>query len=137
MFGDPREVKMTNHPCLAELNCRWTAEQLLFEMSIAGDAGAISSPKDSILGDSNMGKGSSEKKPAEQPSTEPSRRKFIKKSSILVAGGAVAGNLALSQAAHAYGSDEIKIGMVGCGGRGTGAATVSYTHLTLPTICSV
>lgn len=53
---------------------------------------------------------------------QPSRRKFIKKSSILVAGGAVAGQLALSRTAHAFGSDEIKIGLVGCGGRGTGAA---------------
>lgn len=51
-----------------------------------------------------------------------SRRDFIKKSSLLVAGGAVAGGLSVARAAHAYGSDEIKIGLVGCGGRGTGAA---------------
>ena len=61
---------------------------------------------------------SSKKKSGDQPS----RRKFIKNSSLLVAGGAVAGNLAMSQAAHAFGSDTIKIGLVGCGGRGTGAA---------------
>ena len=51
-----------------------------------------------------------------------SRRNFIKKSSMLVAGGAVAGQLAMARSAHAFGSDEIKIGLVGCGGRGTGAA---------------
>jgi len=54
---------------------------------------------------------------------EPSRRDFMKKSSsILVAGGAIAGSLSLAQSAHAFGSDVIKIGLVGCGGRGTGAA---------------
>jgi hypothetical protein len=51
----------------------------------------------------------------------PSRRDFIKASSLLVAGGAVGGGLTVAGAAHAYGSDEIRIGLVGCGGRGTGA----------------
>ncbi len=63
----------------------------------------------------------------EQNSTvRTSRRDFIKRSSLLVAGGAVAGavtqQLSIARAAHAYGSDMIKIGLVGCGGRGTGAA---------------
>ena len=52
-----------------------------------------------------------------------SRRKFIKKSSLLMAGGAVAGQLPFARSAHAFGSDEIRIGLVGCGGRGTGAAS--------------
>jgi predicted dehydrogenase len=55
-----------------------------------------------------------------------SRRDFIKRSSILVASGAVAGAFAsqlnIARAAHAYGSDMIKLGLVGCGGRGQGAA---------------
>ncbi len=51
-----------------------------------------------------------------------SRRDFIKKSSLLVAGGTVASNLNIARAAHPYGSDTIKVGLVGCGGRGTGAA---------------
>ncbi len=52
-----------------------------------------------------------------------SRRDFIKTgSSMLVAGGAIAGTLSIAQSAHAFGSDQIKIGLVGCGGRGTGAA---------------
>ena len=50
-----------------------------------------------------------------------SRREFIKASSLLVAGGAVAGGLNAAHAAHAFGSDEIRIGLIGCGGRGTGA----------------
>jgi len=52
-----------------------------------------------------------------------SRRDFLKKSSLLVAGGAVVGgSLNIARAAHSYGSDTIKIGLIGCGGRGTGAA---------------
>ena len=51
-----------------------------------------------------------------------SRRSFLKKSSILVAGSAVAGGLDIARAAHPFGTDTIKIGLVGCGGRGTGAA---------------
>ena len=50
------------------------------------------------------------------------RRSFMKKSSLLVAGGAIASQLPLARSAHAFGSDVIKIGLVGCGGRGTGAA---------------
>ncbi len=51
------------------------------------------------------------------------RRDFMKKSSLLVASSAVVGgHLSIAQAAHSFGSDEIKIGLVGCGGRGTGAA---------------
>lgn len=65
------------------------------------------------------------KKPEEtsqEPSTQ-SRRKFIKNSSLIVAGGAAVGTLGIAQTAHAFGSDEIKIGLIGCGGRGTGAAS--------------
>lgn len=60
--------------------------------------------------------------PADKQSRTTSRRNFIKNSSLLVVGGAVASQLSVAQAAHAYGSDEIKIGLIGCGGRGTGAA---------------
>ncbi len=53
-----------------------------------------------------------------------SRRNFIKAgSSLLVAGGIVGSTLSVARAAHSFGSDTIKIGLVGCGGRGTGAAT--------------
>jgi predicted dehydrogenase len=47
-----------------------------------------------------------------------SRRQFVKDSA---ATAAAAGSLALGHLAHAAGSDEIKIALVGCGGRGTGA----------------
>ena len=53
--------------------------------------------------------------------TSPSRRDFMKKSSLLVAGGALASSAGIAQGAHVAGSDVIKIGLVGCGGRGTGA----------------
>lgn len=47
------------------------------------------------------------------------RRDFIK-TSAMVAGGAMLGGLPLS-GAYAAGSDVIKVALVGCGGRGTGA----------------
>jgi myo-inositol 2-dehydrogenase / D-chiro-inositol 1-dehydrogenase len=50
------------------------------------------------------------------------RRSFLKTGTALAAGAAVAGQLSIAQGAHAFGSDEIKIGLIGCGGRGTGAA---------------
>ena len=63
-----------------------------------------------------------ERNEAPQPKNT-SRRDFIRKSSLLVAGGAmVGGNLSIARAAHSFGSDVIKIGLVGCGGRGTSAA---------------
>ena len=52
----------------------------------------------------------------------PSRREFLKTSSLLAAGGALAGSLSLARSAHAEGSDTLKVGLIGCGGRGTGAA---------------
>ena len=60
---------------------------------------------------------------SQQPkASQTSRRGFLKKSSILVAGTAVGGGLNIARAAHPYGTDTIKLGLVGCGGRGTGAA---------------
>jgi myo-inositol 2-dehydrogenase/D-chiro-inositol 1-dehydrogenase len=64
---------------------------------------------------------------AARPASSTSRRDFLKSSSLLVAGGAVAGSVAgpglsVARGAHPYGSDAIKLGLIGCGGRGTGAA---------------
>ncbi len=57
------------------------------------------------------------------PNASESRRNFMKTGTAIVAGGAVlSGGLNVARAAHAYGSDTIKIGLVGCGGRGTRAA---------------
>jgi len=51
-----------------------------------------------------------------------SRRKFLVGSTQAIAGAAVAGGLSLARSAHAAGTDEIKVALIGCGGRGTGAA---------------
>lgn len=62
-------------------------------------------------------------KDASSPTSATSRRAFLKSSSLLVAGTAIAANqVQIARAAHAFGSDTIKVGLVGCGGRGTGAA---------------
>ncbi len=53
----------------------------------------------------------------------PSRRDFLKTSSLVAAGSALAGTLGIARSAHASVDDTIKIGLIGCGGRGTGAAT--------------
>ena len=48
------------------------------------------------------------------------RRQFLVKSSVL-AGASMAGALEVSRSAYAAGSDQIKIGLIGCGGRGSGS----------------
>ncbi len=53
--------------------------------------------------------------------TGASRRDFLKSSAAV----AVATHLASAPSVHAAGSDVIKVGLVGCGGRGTGAAEQS------------
>jgi len=65
-----------------------------------------------------------------RPTTQPhagltSRRQFLARSmtTAAVAGPA----LALARGAHAAGSDVIRIGMIGCGGRCTGAAAAALT----------
>lgn len=50
-----------------------------------------------------------------------SRREFLKKTSAAATAAATLGGLTIERAAHAAGSDVLKIGLVGCGGRGTGA----------------
>jgi myo-inositol 2-dehydrogenase / D-chiro-inositol 1-dehydrogenase len=52
----------------------------------------------------------------------PSRREFLKGSTAAVVGASLASNLSISRSAHAAGDDQIKIALIGCGGRGTGAA---------------
>lgn len=49
-----------------------------------------------------------------------SRRTFLKNSTVAAAGVAAASNI--SRMAHAQGSDEIRFVVIGCGGRGSGAA---------------
>ncbi|UCD76265.1 MAG: Gfo/Idh/MocA family oxidoreductase, partial [Phycisphaerales bacterium] len=59
----------------------------------------------------------SDDKPAEQVG-DLTRRDFVKTTAAVVS----AGSLAMPAFAHAAGSDEIRVGLIGCGGRGTGAA---------------
>src|SRR5262245_7302086 len=57
--------------------------------------------------------------------TEPTpstRRDFIKTTAAAAAGTALAANLSLLSNVHAAGNDVIKVGVIGCGGRGSGAA---------------
>ena len=51
-----------------------------------------------------------------------SRRTFLSTVSAAAVGAGVAGSLGVARAAHAAGGDTIRIGLVGCGGRGSGAA---------------
>jgi predicted dehydrogenase len=54
------------------------------------------------------------------PST--SRRDFLKTSAATVAGATLASTLSLAPPVHAGGDDLLKVGLIGCGGRGCGAA---------------
>lgn len=59
----------------------------------------------------------------ESSSAAASRRKFLMGGGMMLAGGAIVGsNLKVAKAAHAFGSDTIRIGLIGCGSRGTAAA---------------
>ena len=57
----------------------------------------------------------------EQPSV-PTRREFIRDASAATVGVTAAAHWSGITGAWAQGSDEIRVGLVGCGGRGTGAA---------------
>jgi predicted dehydrogenase len=59
---------------------------------------------------------------SEQNETGPSRRDFIRGATAAAVGTAVATRFEGLAGAYAAGSDEIRVGLVGCGGRGTGAA---------------
>jgi predicted dehydrogenase len=54
---------------------------------------------------------------------DPSRRQFLKTTSALVGGAVLGANAQIARAAHPSGSDEIKVALIGCGGRGSGAAS--------------
>jgi predicted dehydrogenase len=65
--------------------------------------------------------------PAESAILLPSRRSFLGGTA-----GVVAGTLAAGRAVHAAGSDEIRVALVGCGGRGGGAAVDALTAAKAP-----
>src|SRR5258708_10253436 len=58
---------------------------------------------------------------SQSPKPDLSRRSFLQASATVV-GGALLGGLSIERSAHAAGSDQIKIALIGCGGRGSGAA---------------
>lgn len=51
------------------------------------------------------------------------RRTFLQRTSVLAAGAVAAPYLSVAPRAFAANSDTLKVGLVGCGGRGTGAAS--------------
>jgi len=60
--------------------------------------------------------------PQQPSSSVPTRREFLKAGSAAVLTGTLAANTQTVAGAYAAGSDVLKVGLVGCGGRGTGAA---------------
>jgi len=74
---------------------------------------------------------------SQSPSSRRSRREFLKRSS---AGAAALGALSLARSVHAAGDETIKIGMIGCGGRCSGAAGQSMKagpYVKLVAMCDV
>ena len=61
-----------------------------------------------------------------------SRRGFLKSSSAAV-GGAMLAGLSLERFAHAQSSNVLKVALIGCGGRGTGAAAQALSNTAAPT----
>jgi len=55
------------------------------------------------------------------------RRNFLRRSSTMAAGGAALAGLGVEKFVHAASSDQLKLALVGCGGRGTGAANQALT----------
>ena len=61
------------------------------------------------------------KKIKNNPQQNISRRDFMKAASAFTAGGMLLGSLPIGASAYAGASDELKLAIVGCGNRGTGA----------------
>lgn len=59
-------------------------------------------------------------------SDQTNRRDFLKTTSALAGGAALAG-LSIQRGAHAAEDGKLKVGLIGCGGRGTGAAANALT----------
>ncbi|MGD9647804.1 MAG: Gfo/Idh/MocA family protein [Pirellulales bacterium] len=62
------------------------------------------------------------------------RRTFIKGTAATVVGAGLSAHTSIARTAHAAGDDKIKVGLIGCGGRGRGAAMQAikadpHTHL--------
>lgn len=57
-----------------------------------------------------------------QPESGSNRRDFLKTGTAVAMAGTLGMNLSMSSGLYAAGNDILKVGLVGCGGRGTGAA---------------
>ncbi|MEM9018056.1 MAG: Gfo/Idh/MocA family oxidoreductase [Verrucomicrobiota bacterium] len=74
------------------------------------------------------------------PSPNPSRRNFLESGTVLSASSLTLGLTSLQPVHAAAGDDTLKIGLVGCGGRGAGAANQAMTaddRTTLFAMCDV
>ncbi len=58
-----------------------------------------------------------------QSNTKTTRRTFLSASAATLTAGALTGTLSVARSAHAAGDETIKIALVGCGNRGTGACS--------------
>lgn len=58
-----------------------------------------------------------------QSTSGSTRRDFLKSSTVATAGSVFAGTLGLASGLYAAGDDILRVGLIGCGGRGTGAAS--------------
>ena len=63
----------------------------------------------------------------ENPTNLTNRRSFIKRSGATLAGGVAAPSILIPTASAAEDNKQLKVGIVGCGGRGTGAAHQALT----------
>lgn len=59
---------------------------------------------------------------APSPESPITRRNFLKTTTVAAVGGSILGGLSIERAAFAAPDDTLKIALIGCGGRGTGAA---------------
>lgn len=58
----------------------------------------------------------------EKQNLTPSRRKFIKTTGSTILGSTLGFNILANTSPYSFNSDTLKVGLIGCGGRGTGAA---------------
>ena len=56
-------------------------------------------------------------------SASPNRRDFLKSSTVAAAGASLVGSVAFAGSVHNSVDDTLRVGLIGCGGRGTGAAS--------------
>lgn len=69
-----------------------------------------------------------------KPTSPLTRRGFLRQTGGLAAGGALLSSLPIARMAHGAGGGELKIAMVGCGGRATGAANQALHNSGYPNV---